>query len=186
MIEVEKKGWIRDPKTMLEILNEKGRFIKDCRKEDVYYTLPSINETRGSISKGSKIFRIRQSEGKQTVTYKIKSVREGAEVNIEEEFRINDRSSFQGFAKYLGCQKLIEKTKLIKLFKYKDVDVEYVHLLGLGYFLEGEILCGHDQEVSPAINRINNVLQELGVASDDIEEKMYIELLLKQLDEVKS
>ncbi|HEO65472.1 MAG TPA: class IV adenylate cyclase, partial [Spirochaetes bacterium] len=119
MIEVEKKGWIRDPKAMLETLNEKGRFIKDCRKEDIYYNLPSINETGKLISQESKIFRIRQSEGKQIVTYKIKSIREGAEVSVEEEFLVDDRSAFQSFAEYLGYQKLIEKTKLIKLFKYK-------------------------------------------------------------------
>ncbi|GMT48665.1 MAG: hypothetical protein IEMM0008_0204 [bacterium] len=186
MIEVEKKGWIRDHKAMLKVLNEKARFIKECRKEDIYYTLSSFSETAQLVNKESKIFRIRHSEGKYTVTYKIKSIRDGVEVNIEEEFYVDDCSAFEGFAKYLGYQKLIEKTKVVKLFDYQGITLEYVHLLGLGYFLEGEILCEYDQEVDQAITEINNAFQELGVASEDIEERMYIELLLKELEEIKS
>ncbi len=180
MIEVEKKCRLQNPDRILKFLEEKAVFKKENRKEDIYYIKRTSTTDEKTLTTADKIFRIRYSNNKYYVTFKEKIVADGAEINDEEEFEIEDAVQFKKFANYIGFEKLVEKVKEVKLFSYRDISLEYNYLHKLGYFLEAEVICENNAEVQTAINIINQVFDELAIDKNDIEEKMYIELLLEQ------
>lgn len=179
MIEVEKKCWITDKNKVIELLNKKAIFCKEIKKKDIYY-IRRDDSLAKSLSLKDKIVRLRCSEGKSIVTFKEKTLKEGAEVNVEVEFEIDDKLAFKQFIKYLGLIKLVEKVKDVRLFSYNDISLEYVHIHNLGYFLEGEVMCESDVEVDNAIIKINKVFNEFDIQKEDFEDKMYIELLIEK------
>lgn len=179
MIEVEKKAWIDEPDKFLKELKAKAEFVHESKKEDLYYIKRNDNNVKEFDSR-DKIFRIRTESEKIIVTFKEKTFRDGAEVNIEEEFEIFDKEAFKAFGKYLGFELLVEKTKEVKLFKYNNISVEFAYLHHLGHFIEIEILCESDSEVDKAILDIQQVLSDFNIDPAKIEEKMYIELLLEK------
>ena len=179
MIEIEKKCWLKDPERMLADLHKNAHYIKKSRKEDVYFIHKDYNSSH-SINRDDKIFRLRIEEGKHIVTFKEKRIEKGIEINQENEFFVSDQNSFLQFVQYIDYQELVTKVKEVELFKYNDISVEYVFLHGLGYFLEAEILCQDESEVNLAVNKIDTLFTELNIDPASVEEKMYIDLLLKK------
>ncbi|MDH4129138.1 MAG: class IV adenylate cyclase, partial [Spirochaetota bacterium] len=149
-------------------------------KSDIYYIIGDIEKNKVKISNNDKIFRVRSSEDKLTVTFKEKKINDFVEVNVEEEFNVNDKKSFELFASYIGARELVKKIKHVKVFSRDDILLEYVNLHGLGYFLEVEIMCEREKDINIAIGKINKIFNEFGIEEKYIEEKMYIEMLLEQ------
>ena len=177
MIEVEKKCWVEDYDGLLRLLHERAEYCGETRKRDSYY-IHKDYQPGEELKESHKIFRLREASGKQVVTYKEKTMRHGAEVNVEGEFEVSHGDVFRQFTQYINYTPLVDKIKDVRLFQYRGISLELVYLHGLGRFLEAEILCDKDSDIENAINRISQCLSDFGLDSARVEERMYIDLLL--------
>ncbi len=183
MIEVEKKYWLHtidEQNRIINLLNQKAQFVSEKEKNDRYFIKKRAHKDNLTIDEKDIIFRIRFCDGKYLITFKDKVFQEGAEINLEKEFYLDDIQAFDDFIQYIGFMPLIDKIKQVKEFNYKNVLLEYVHLNGLGYFLELEVLCQEEKHINQALSSINEVLNEFQVEEKNLETRMYIEMLLEK------
>jgi len=170
-IEVELKARIDNPDEMRERLHRTARFVHSFEKQDIYFTRPG--EAEG-------LFRIRNEDGSNTVTYKRKTIEEGIEVNQEHEFIVSDATEFLGFCEYLGYIKYIEKHKTGDLFSYRKASLELTFVESLGWFVEIEYLVDEDSEVDAARKRLHDILSDLNISKERIEARYYTDMLREQ------
>ncbi|MDZ7793790.1 MAG: class IV adenylate cyclase [Spirochaetia bacterium] len=167
-IEVEIKAWVQEVDHLREKILAIAEFQNSYEKRDTYFSWPQQEKP---------LFRIRREAGTNTVNYKQKERAEGIEVNREHEFQVDDAEAFINFCEYLEYEVYIEKHKQGQLYAFENVGIELSFVEGLGWFIEIEILVNHQSEVSPAREKLREVLQALSVPNDKIEPRYYYELL---------
>ena len=123
------------------------------------------------------------------VSYKVKEVREGLEINDEREFAVSGpdpaagpdagHAVFEELLRRLGLERRAEKHKQGWAWEYRGITAELSLVRGLGWFVELEILADNDrgETVADARSRLLALLAELGVAAERIESRYYTELL---------
>ncbi|MFO7731242.1 MAG: class IV adenylate cyclase [Spirochaetia bacterium] len=171
-IEVEMKAWVQELERLRENIRAIAEFQNLYEKRDTYFSRPQQE---------IPLFRIRREADSNTVNYKQKERTDGIEVNREHEFQVDDADAFIKFCEYLEYGVYIEKHKQGELYSFENVGIELSFVEGLGWFVEIEILVDHQSEVSPAREKLREVLQALNVPEDKIEPRYYYELLKEKI-----
>jgi adenylate cyclase class 2 len=201
--EIELKAWVEDPEALRGRLSALAGAGASFEKADSYWMLP-LREGSGSVA-GLSLpsglglpsgVRVRRETRERPagelsrevlVSYKVKEVREGLEINDEREFAVSGPAdapnagpnAFEELLRRLGLERGAEKHKLGRAWKYRGITAELSLVRGLGWFVELEILADNDRSetVADARSRLLALLAELGVAADRIEPRYYTELL---------
>ena len=174
MYEVEIKAWIDDLVRVEAVVTTFARFLESYEKRDVYYRSPSGDRPRE--------FRLRVQEGRGTVTFKEKSVRDGIELNRESEFGVSDATFFDRLMQEIGCVRFLEKVKRGRAYTFDGIRIEVGIVEHLGAFVEIEELVESDEPavLEAARGRVRKVLDECGVEESRIEGRYYTDLLLER------
>ncbi|MDR3171079.1 MAG: class IV adenylate cyclase [Treponema sp.] len=181
-IEIELKAWVDDSQELKKVLCSLAGYPAAFEKADAYW-YPVGTET--ALSSGVRIREVAATDatGKVTrtiwVTYKIKEVREGIEVNDEREFEVSDKATFEELLRRVGLEPGVAKHKQGWAWEYEGITVELAQVAGLGWFVELEILAdtGGEDIVAGARTRLLACLHQLGIAENRIESRYYTEML---------
>jgi adenylate cyclase class 2 len=182
-VEIELKAWVDDPdRVRLRCVSFAGP-ASSFEKADAYWVFPG-----GAVAVPSSGIRIRREtktgpsgEVSQAlwVTYKVKEVRGGMEINDEREFSVSDGAAFEELLRRLGLQKDIEKNKRGWVWNCDGITTELTEVEGLGWFVELEIVADDDAggTVTSARTRLLALLRKIGIKKDRIEPRYYTEML---------
>ncbi|MDR0597454.1 MAG: CYTH domain-containing protein [Treponema sp.] len=186
-IEIELKTSVEDHRSLRERISLLSPPAFSFEKDDCYWAAGE-----GGASPLRSAVRLRRerilSPGGETgeknlVTYKVKEVRGGIEVNDEREFSVSDAAGFEDLLRRLGLAPMTRKHKQGWAWVIGDVNAELCEVSGprrsLGWFLELEILA-EDAEaptVAAARHKLLGLLDRVGVPRSRIEERYYSELL---------
>lgn len=181
MTEIELKAHVRDPSGTEERLRSFCTFRGETVKKDEYWKNPA-----------GKTVRIREETGKPPVlTWKVKTLNGGVEVNDEKEFSVSSGSLCSEFLKEAGFSPSLRKEKRTKTYtcgafpeaagtgKGFPASLELSEVAGLGFFLEIEIMLDKpDGETEKeARQTLGVLLARAGIPESEIEERYYSELL---------
>ena len=176
MYEVELKARVDNFEFIKNKLEEMYDYKGKIHKFDRYM------RRKGDKDIIDKVFRIRIENEGAVVGYKDKKRQRGVEINIENEFGVTDPDLFIQLMEKMGFEVYVEKEKKGFLFKDSDYSIELMNIRGLGNFVEIEkILQNPDNnEIAAAESGIRKILKEIGIKSEKIEPRYYIEMLLKK------
>ncbi|MDR2796745.1 MAG: class IV adenylate cyclase [Treponema sp.] len=187
-IEIELKAWVAYPEALRNTLSTGLSLVsRTFEKEDTYWH-PASGIPTGSFPPSG--IRIRKEIHTDTqgiftqqvlINYKTKELREGIEVNHEQEFSVSDGPLFEELLRRLRFEPGIGKHKQGWAWDYEGITVELVQVSGLGWFVELEILGDNDrpETVTAARTRLLDLLHRLGIDRDKIETRYYTELLTR-------
>jgi predicted adenylyl cyclase CyaB len=185
VIEVEKKAYLRDYKT-LDKIREIAQYRGDSEKEDTYFA--AIGQKLDLYK--DPIFRIRITGNEKILSYKKKRFIEKTEVNEEQEIdisAIDDIQAFRNFFQYTGYYPFIEKKKKTSLYRIENyegfpVSIEHNKIENLGDFIEIEILVEEKakEKVEKARQVITKLFHEIDISEEDVEPRYYIDLLMEK------
>ena len=167
-IEIEIKAWLRRPDESRALVEASCVFEKDFVKVDVYFTTP----------KGSAL-RVRKEDGESVCTWKEKTLQDGLEVNDENELCVSDGPLFMELLEKLGCVRSMRKEKRGRRYSCRELTVEVTEVEGLGLFVEAEKVLdtASPEDVALWKKTLKTFLADIGVESNDIEERPYSVLL---------
>ncbi|MDR3334542.1 MAG: class IV adenylate cyclase [Treponema sp.] len=179
-IEIELKAWVDDSQELKKVLCSLAGYPAAFEKADAYW-YPAGTETAPSSGVRIREVVTTDAAGKVTqtiwVTYKIKEVQEGIEVNDEREFEVSDKAAFEELLRRVGLEPGVAKHKQGWAWEYEGITVELAQVTGLGWFVELEILTDTGGIVAGARTRLLACLQQLGIAENRIESRYYTEML---------
>lgn len=192
-MEIELKAHIKDYDALKRVLLEKARYMGSFEKDDTYWYKVSAGQKPGyAASAEGSVIRIRRekrslpegSEKKTCIaTYKVKEVWDGIEVNDEQEFELvsssgPEASAFEGFLRRMGLEAGFSKTKRGWAFYHDGINTELSEVVGLGWFLELEILLEGMHITNPENEkkRLLDFLDSLGIEREAIESRYYSEI----------
>lgn len=173
MLEIELKAHIDDIEAIaLRVTAIPGvTGPKNMVKQDCYY------------SDGKRpVFRLRQVDGRCTVTRKHKQIFDGVEFNDEIEFDVSDQASADRFFRSLGYQEYVRKHKEGSVFRYGDISIELWDVEGLGSYIELELLLDSDtpdtEMERSSSERLRQLLRMLRIDEHAIESRYYTDMLI--------
>ncbi len=142
-------------------------------KEDIYYAFPDDEAPR---------FRIRRENERLLVSAKKNHRKDGLECNEEVEFyhdNLADKTVMMAMASLLGYEIFIYKDKSGWSWLKDGVHIELLDVKHLGWFLEMEIISevGGFEENRASYEKLYRILDDLGVARCEIEERSYQAML---------
>ncbi|MCL2763294.1 MAG: CYTH domain-containing protein [Treponema sp.] len=185
--EIELKVRVDDCTAVKERLAGLGNYCRAYTKSDSYWI-------HGKNQHGETV-RIRHESGigangetheAVLVTYKIKSIAAGIEVNDEREFTVSDRALFEALLTRLGLSSDICKEKQgwawimpAETAEKPAILAELSMVTGLGWFLELEIIADDNHEQTVAVHRkqLLALLTRLGIPAEHIEPRPYTTML---------
>jgi adenylate cyclase class 2 len=186
-IEIELKAWVENPGQVKEQLFKIARYEGEFLKEDTYWGRDGETAGMDLPPSGVRIRKLfqglgEQKEGRQgsiVVTYKTKEVREGIEVNQENEFEVSHGEPFEELLKRMGLKPAFTKRKQGASWNFEGITAELAEVAGLGWFAELEILAedGKKETVENARKRLLGLLAGIGIGEDKIESRYYTEML---------
>lgn len=181
-VEIELKAWVDDPDRLrLRIFSCAGQGTS-FEKADAYWVFPGGS---GAVPpSGVRLRRETKTDPAGAVsrvlwvTYKVKEVRGGMEINDEREFSVSDAAAFEELLRRLGLQKGMEKNKRGWAWNCDGITTELTEVAGLGWFVELEILAADDTDstVAAARTRLLALLRKIGIKKDRIEPRYYTEM----------
>jgi predicted adenylyl cyclase CyaB len=168
MIEIELKAHVKDVEAVKAKLKPKyyyGNFVKN----DAYWKKDGFTvRVRREAWQGG--------ETKAIVTYKVKSVLDGIEVNDEREFTVSDFDLFEEMLMNCGLKPDFHKRKVGEQYRYGDVTIELCKVFGtkdLGWFLELEVITDSTVSVDTVREKLFSLIEEFGLSKYDIETSFY-------------
>jgi adenylate cyclase class 2 len=195
--EIELKAWVDDSAELSATLSMIAQFEFEYVKEDDYW-FPSDKFPADAANPLPKSgVRIRKEKTVDVdenehnfvlVTYKTKEIRDGIEINNENEFTLAAAPdapietaiiNFEDLLGKLYLQRGYSKKKQGFSYTYNNITVELSLVDRLGWFLELEIITETDdaETLTAARNALLNFLSQTGIGEDKIETKYYSELL---------
>ncbi|MDR2363604.1 MAG: CYTH domain-containing protein [Spirochaetaceae bacterium] len=191
MVEIELKTRISDPEGVKRRLSGLG--IYDCayEKDDAYW-FPHDDPAASLPPSGVRVRRETNTaaDGKisqsSLVTYKIRELRAGIEVNDEREFTVSDGEVFEDLLRRLGLAPGIKKNKrgwawrlTVPADQGPDIRAELSEVQRLGWFLELEILAPERNEktIAQCREKLLGTLEKLEIPQGNIEPRPYTEML---------
>ncbi len=144
-------------------------FVREELQEDVYFSLPL-----------PKLLRVRKLEnlGKAFLTYKeIRDLGRNEEFD-ELEIEVSDFEATVEILKRLGFREdvIVRKRRLV--YRLNGVTLELNDVEGLGGFLDVEVI---SDDVEEAKKKIWEVAKLLGLSEEDVEPRLYQELIREAL-----
>ncbi len=172
--EIEIKAWVREPEYLRRQLDDRCSFLRDFFKDDSYYRGPLMGSNPGQE------FRLRRDDGRGVCTFKDRVVKDGVEINAENEFTVSEPEVFLRLVKRLGAEPFVAKKKRGRAYSHDGLTVELHEVEGLGDFIEVECVLQDPtaEQVSATEQKIRGFLLSLGVAADQFEPTPYTRLLL--------
>jgi len=180
--EIELKAHARDSKALKLLLDKKAEYRGSLEKEDSYWHSDGHSGLPPSglrIRRENRFFPDGTGKSATLVTFKTKEVRDGIEINDEQEFEVNPGQPFEEFIGRMGLTQSASKRKKGWVYSYEGISAELTEVEGLGWFIELEILADNSQEetVTEGRNRLLGFLDSLGVKREAIESRFYTEML---------
>ncbi len=136
-IEIEIQTRIQKSETLKKFLEEKATFISENQQIDEYFT--PAHKDFVSIKPIEEWFRIREEKGLYTINYKKWHYENGIGTYADEyETEIGDKDTARKIFIALDLKLLITVNKTRKKFMYKDYEIAFDNVVGLGNFVEIE------------------------------------------------
>lgn len=176
MIEVEAKVRINDREGMEERIKEQGAEYKGTIKQaDEYFDCSDMR-----IFNSGGAFRVRAADGKYRVTYK--GVKKDEETTSREEMEIAIESAEKmiKILENMGFIRLCEIKKKRKVYLLAGLKISLDEVEGLGSFMEMEGMANSEAEYKEKKGEIFKLLDKLGVPSEDISQRSYMEMALNR------
>jgi adenylate cyclase class 2 len=191
-VEIEVKAWADEPEKIKSALSCIAEYRGKFHKWDEYWLNPSSPSASGTVGVPASGVRVRLEKVRDSrggvrknviVTYKVKEVREGIEINREQEFLVRGRGAFEELLSRLGLIRGYTKEKFGFAWNYQGITAELTRVEPLGWFAELEILADDDAEsaVQQARRRLMDLLGRIGIGEDRIEPRYYSEMLQKEV-----
>ncbi|MDD5225004.1 MAG: class IV adenylate cyclase [bacterium] len=177
-IEIERKAWVRDPEKLEREIRKIARRGGTGRKADFYYA------PAGDRNPIRNCFRIRLAGDQAWVTFKEKKMLRRSEINLETEIPIRNPFLWARLFESAGFRMFVRKEKHSRIYRHRrdpEITIELNRVSDLGNFIEVEILRREKREAPGALRKIGKVFRELGIESREVEPRLYIEILRKQL-----
>jgi adenylate cyclase class 2 len=185
-VEIELKARVDSLEKIKAAISSFAEYGGEFLKNDVYW-FPRSPPAAGTAIPLSGI-RVRQEQdtppnGKVRritwVTFKVKEVREGIEINQEKEFEVSDTAAFEELLVRLGLERGSAKKKTGWAWKYEGITAELCQVDRLGWFAELEIIAQDAKEATVAIarKRLLELLERIGIGEDKLETRYYTEML---------
>jgi len=172
MLEVEAKAHLDDPQRAIERLIELGaREAYSTVQRDTYYRHPSRD-----FAETDEALRIREEEGRATLTYKGPKLDLETKSREELEVPVVDLKSLGALLLRLGFEPVAVVEKHRRGFHLGGLEVDVDEVKGLGMFLEVEARGGEGLEEGRA--KVLKMLEVLGLTR--LERRSYLELLLQR------
>jgi adenylate cyclase class 2 len=196
--EIELKARIDQPELIKKRLNSLGTREYEYEKEDVYWFFapkeagnsPSLPPSGLRIRRETDIFPGGRTAACTLVTYKIRELQEGLEINDEREFEVSSAGIFEDLLRRLGLEPGIAKHKHGWAWRCggdsgngagpdRGIRAELSEVRPLGWYLELEILVpgGDEPETAKERERLFSLLEALEIPRDRIEQRPYTEML---------
>ncbi len=176
MIEVEVKGYASD--RIFEQVRRKFELLRREKHEDTYLGHPCRDFS--STDEALRI-RIKRFNGhlEAFLTYKGPKIEGRSKTREEIEVEIDDPGGYSRLLRKLG---FFEVAKVVKsrevYFVEKGLTLALDDVVGLGKFVEAEVLMDDGSDVSPVVDRLIGILRDVGVVK--LERKSYLELLMEK------
>lgn len=170
--EVELKARLSNPEAVEAEAARLGSLQKEVFKEDVYFR-PKGDRSAVPASR----FRLRREAGQAVVNFKQKVVQDGAEVNHETEFGVDNAHAFFAFANRFGFEPFVVKRKTSRVYRVERASLEINEVEHLGHFIEIEILCEKESEIPFARTEIARLFTQLGLPAEALEPRFYIDMI---------
>jgi predicted adenylyl cyclase CyaB len=127
----------------------KGVLLNTVDKKDAYYSYSNYSHNR---------LRIRKVGKDVIITRKVMEARsDGIEVNQEIEFTALNQPTIAPFFESLGYSLAIEKEKHGWSWIKKNLTIELVEVLPLGWFIEIELLIDKNEEKEKAVKKLGQI-----------------------------
>ena len=206
-IEIELKARLEQYEPVKQKLSLLGKFLYSYEKDDHYWIFFDSSELTAKLpvpADGARQVRVRRQKNMQgdaaeetvLVTYKIKQITDGIEINDEQEFFVSSVEIFEQFLSRVGMKLDIKKEKQGWAWQVggepgaedrgslpvPPILAELSMVRELGWFIELEIIMENRDEKTIAVcrKRLLNLLAELGIGPEKIEDRPY-SLMLKEL-----
>ena len=188
-IEIELKARLDDPGPVQRRLGALGTYCRSYEKNDTYWTAADGNVPFPGLPPSGLRLRREVTTGPEgrtaetaLVTYKIKEIRDGIEINDEREFAVTAAGTFEDLLGRLGLRPGIRKEKRGRAWTVAGappVLAELSLVTGLGWFLELEIMAEarDEQTLGESRKRLLALLEQLGLLPEQIERRSYGEMI---------
>jgi adenylate cyclase class 2 len=195
-IEIELKVRLVDYAPVKERLSLVGDYCRSYKKSDTYWRpVAGGIAADAAMSIPASGVRVRRESGIDAdgaahesvlVTYKIKEISDGIEVNHECEFTVSDAGLFEELLIRLGLQDSVRKEKEgwawtipSQIARQSPILAELSLVTGLGWFLEIEIMAADNSEQTVEENRrrLFALLEKLDIPAEWIEARPYTVML---------
>ena len=176
MIEVETKLKIDDIEHTEEQIKELiGDYKGEKTEIDLYYDHPNIQ-----ILSGGRALRVRDAGGKYRLTYKGPKKDDVTTSRAEIEIGIESAREMIEILNELGFYEICEVKKLRKTYLLKDLIITLDNVSDLGEFIEVEGKASNDDEFEEKKDEIFKLLKKLGLSTEEISQRSYLEMLLDE------
>jgi len=147
---------------------------------DLYFDHPIIQ-----ILSGGGALRVRDADGKYRLTYKGPKKDNKRTSRPEFEIRIESAREMIKILNELGFYEIYKVKKLRKTYLLKDLIITLDNVDGLGEFIEVEGKASNDEEFKKKKDEIFKLLRKLGLSTEEISQRSYLEMLLDKKKGVK-
>ena len=147
-IEIEIQTQVERTGKLLEFLNKEGKFIKEARQIDEYYT--PANRDFTAVRPVREWIRLRDSGGKCSINYKDWKYGDNGQSNHCDEYEtpVEKIDQLKNIFSALNFKSLAVVDKLRKIWTYQDYEIALDAVKGLGDFVEIEYI-GTDKNADP-------------------------------------
>jgi adenylate cyclase class 2 len=202
LVEIELKVRVSDPEGMKKKLSGLGIYECAYEKDDTYWLAGGPEGQNAGGTRQPSLpapgLRIRRetntgTNGKVTafnlVTYKIRDLQDGVEINDEREFEVSGVENFEDLLRRLGLKPETAKHKRGWAWRLgrsetaagpdTEIRAELSDVKNLGWFLELEILTprGDEKTVAWCREKLLFFLEKLEIPREKIETRPYTEML---------
>lgn len=168
MREIEIKAWVRDEKTLLALLREKGVILsKPLQQRDQVFGLP------GAVPKKHFPWLRLRTQDDTTYIFTFKRSVTSSLDSIEHETEVSNPEELLAIIKEIGFIPFSDITKIRRKGKVGKIELCFDKINGLGTFIEAEKLCPHDEDAAQVMQELWMVLESFGVSHADEELTAY-------------
>lgn len=174
MIEVETKLKIDGIEHIEERVKElTGDYKGEKTEIDLYFDHPNIQ-----ILSGGGALRVRDTGGKYRLTYKGPKKDDETTSRTEIEIGIESAREMIKILDELGFYKICAVKKLRKTYILEGLVITLDNVADMGEFIEVEGKANDDREFKEKKDEIFKLLKKLGLSTDAISKRSYLEMLL--------
>lgn len=141
----------------------------------------SRSESFKDFKRGEPVMRLRSVGGSTLLTYKRALTTNGVVDIVEHELLIDSSLVAEALLREIGYHPVVQVEKDRWEYNLAPLTICLDEVRGLGLFLEIEIMCGAEGELSVAQDKIMTMAKELGLDRSALEEKKYDQLMSEKM-----